>query len=69
LLKKEPKIVYTYSHNNSQNTEVRKRVLDVLEGISSSLERAATMLPTGVLGTELLCKVGRFANFILTEMN
>ncbi len=61
------KINSTYSHNCSKNTEIRKSILDVLESISSSLQRAATMLPAGVLGAECFSEVLRFADFILTE--
>ncbi len=61
------KINSTYSHYCSKNTEIRKSILDVLESISSSLQRAATMLPARVLGTECFSEVLRFADFILTE--
>jgi len=42
--------------------------LNILQGISSSLEWTATVLPSGELGTQLLCKIGRLANIILTEI-
>jgi hypothetical protein len=57
----------TYSNNGSKNTDFGKRVLDVLEVDLSSSERASTLLPARVLGTELLGEVLRVADLIFAE--
>ena len=56
----------TYSNNTGENTNVRKRVLDVLEVNLSGLPGASTVLPAGVLSTDLLGEVLGVANVILT---
>ena len=56
----------TYSNNTSENTNVRKRVLDVLEVNLSGLPGASTVLPAGVLSTDLLGEVLGVADVILT---
>jgi hypothetical protein len=56
----------TYSNNGSQNAEVGKRVLDVLQVNLTSSEGASALLPAGVLSTKSLGEVLRVANFIFT---
>ena len=56
----------TYSNNTSENTNVRKGVLDVLEVNLSGLPGASAVLPAGVLSTDLLGEVLGVADVILT---
>ena len=56
-----------YLDNRSQDAKIRQRILDVLQVNLTSPEGASTLLPAGVLGTELLGEPLRVANLILTE--
>ena len=59
----------TYSNNCSQSSESWKWVFDVLKVNLSSSEWASTLLPAGVLATELLGEVFRGTDLILTKTN
>jgi len=67
VVKENSRLRKMYLDNRSQDAKIRQRILDVLQVNLTSPEGASTLLPAGVLGTDLLGEPLRVANLILTE--